>query len=184
MAIVIAAGTGMVLADRDDYDDDHEKRGFFSRWMGPRSMAQKSPESQLYQEECGSCHFPFQPGFLPTGSWQRIMVGLEDHFDENAELSDDTARRITDYLLVHAADRDGREYARKLMWSLRNEPHPIRITETAFFRHEHDEIPAAVLRRQEPALSFVNCDSCHTRALQGSFREREINIPGIGYWDD
>jgi hypothetical protein len=185
LALVSLASAGMVLADKDSYDDDdRERRGFFSRWSGSNSMAYNSQDRQLYEEECGSCHFPFQPGFLPADSWQRLMEGLEDHFDENAELSDEKAQRISAFLLENAADRSDREISSKVMWSLRNRPAPIRITETAFFQHEHEEIPARFLTRQEPALSFVNCDSCHTRALQGSYREREIRIPGIGRWDD
>ena len=184
VAIITLAGTGMVVADRDGYDDDYEERGMFSRWMGSKAMHQESAHSALYKEECGSCHFPFQPGFLPGQSWQTIMSGLEDHFGENAEVSEETAQDITSYLLNNAADRNKRELSKKMMWSLRHKPNLTRITETAFFRHEHDEIPAHILRRQEPQVSFVNCDSCHTRALQGSYREREIKIPGIGYWDD
>ena len=185
LALVSLASAGMVLADRDGYDDDdHEGRSIFSRWTGSKSMTYSSQESKLYEEECGSCHFPFQPGFLPTDSWQSLMSGLEDHFEENAELSDETAQRISRFLSDNAADRSGREISRKMMWSLRNRPSPIRITETAFFQHEHDEIPPSFLKQQEQPLSFTNCDSCHTRALQGSYREREIRIPGIGRWDD
>jgi hypothetical protein len=32
--------------------------------------------------------------------------------------------------------------------------------------------------------SFANCNACHTRAAEGSFRERDIRIPGAGKWDD
>ncbi len=185
LALISLASAGMVLADRDGYDDDdHAERGFFSRWAGSNSMAYNSQERQLYEEECGSCHFPFQPGFLPADSWQRLMSGLEDHFDENAELSDETAQRISAFLSENAADRTDREISHKMMWSLRSKPTPIRITQTAFFLHEHDEIPVSYLKQQEQTISFANCDSCHTKALQGSYREREIRIPGIGRWDD
>ncbi len=178
------AGAGIVLADRDGYEHEYEGRGFFSRWQGSKVLAYDSADGQLYKAECESCHFPFQPGFLPADSWHAIMSGLEDHFGENAELPEETAQRISAYLLANAADRSDGELSGKLMWSLRGQPKPVRITQTAFFRHEHDEIPASILRRQEPKISFANCDSCHQRALQGSYREREIRIPGIGRWDD
>jgi mono/diheme cytochrome c family protein len=182
--IMTVAGAGMVLADRDDYENEDEERGFFSRWLGSKPQTTDSADSQFYKEECGSCHFPFQPGFLPSDSWRAIMSGLEEHFGENAELSDEAAERISAYLLANAADRSDDEFSNKLMWSLRGKPNISRITETAFFRHEHEEIPAWVLQRQAQELSFANCDSCHRRALQGSYRESEIRIPGIGRWDD
>ena len=45
--------------------------------------------NQQYADECGACHFAYQPGWLPARSWKRLMSTLDDHFDENAELSDD-----------------------------------------------------------------------------------------------
>ncbi|HHL31474.1 MAG TPA: hypothetical protein ENJ41_02735 [Oceanospirillales bacterium] len=38
-----------------------------------------------YTEECGGCHFAYQPGLLPEKSWLKIMTDLQNHFDENAE---------------------------------------------------------------------------------------------------
>jgi hypothetical protein len=184
IAGLMLAGGGLVLADRDGYDDDRGERGFFSRWMMPQRMAYNTQYSQLYQEECGSCHFPFQPGFLPASSWQAMMQGLDDHFGENAELSDENNQRITEFLLANAAGEVNREIPNKVKWSLRFTPEPQRITETAFFRHEHREVPPRILQQAENKLSFANCDNCHTRALQGSYNEHEIRIPGIGRWDD
>ena len=42
--------------------------------------------SPTYVKECGSCHFPYQPAFLPARSWQKIMGSLKEHFGENAEV--------------------------------------------------------------------------------------------------
>lgn len=39
-----------------------------------------------YEEECGACHFPYQPELLPSGSWKKIMAGLGDHFEEEIEI--------------------------------------------------------------------------------------------------
>jgi hypothetical protein len=183
IAIVILAGVGLVKADRDGYDDDAE-RSFFSRWLMPQRTAYNSEEGQLYQEECGSCHFPFQAGFLPAASWQGIMQDLHGHFGDNAELSDGDTQRITQYLVANSAGQVNGEIPNKIMWSLRYSANPSRITETAFFRHEHREIPPGILRQKEREISFSNCDSCHTRALQGSYNEHEIRIPGVGRWDD
>ena len=182
---VMLVATGLVLADRDGDDDDerHERRGFY-RWMRPEPMIHNAQYSQLYLEECGSCHFPFQAGFLPANSWVRIMQGLGDHFGENAELADDTRQRITEFLVANSAGAVDGEISNKAMWSLRYTPEPMRITETAFFRHEHREIPPRILHQEGRELSFANCDNCHTRALQGSYNEHEIRIPGVGRWED
>ncbi len=185
IALVLTAGAGMVLADRDDYrGGEYGEHGFLPRWMVPEPMAYNTQQNPIYEEECGSCHFPFQPGFLPAESWQEIMDTLDDHFGENAELGDERRQQITEFLLANAAGRVNGEIPGKVMWSLRYTPNPKRITETAFFRHEHHEIPPWILQQQERQLSFANCDSCHTRARQGSYREREIRIPGVGRWDD
>lgn len=181
LSVLAILGIGVALADRDD-DEGGER--FYSRWFKPDFMVFNNQESRLYQEECGSCHFPFQPGFLPAASWQAMMRGLTDHFGEDAELSDETNARLLSYLTANSAGVVDREIPNKVMWSLRYVPNPQRITETAFFQHEHREIPPRLLEGEGERIAFSNCDSCHTRAMQGSYDEHEIRIPGIGQWDD
>lgn len=183
---MMALGAGMVMAERDHRDRDDDSSGrLFSGWFRPDTKLNNSQHSQLYKDECGSCHFPFQPVFLPAESWQTMMAHLDDHFGENAELSEGDHEKLLTYLTSNAADKINREIPNKVMWSLRYTPSPKRITETAFFRHEHDEIPYQVMNRKTgEQLSFSNCDTCHKRALQGSYNEHEIDIPGIGRWDD
>ncbi|MEW8099819.1 MAG: cytochrome C [Candidatus Thiodiazotropha endolucinida] len=180
-------GNGLVLADRDGSGEDDGDWGeqLFRSWFKSANKPNHSQYSQLYQEECGSCHFPYQPVFLPAASWRTIMGKLDDHFDENAELSEEDQATLSSYLISNAADRVNREIPNKIMWSLRSSPVPERITETGFFKHEHNEIPYSVSNKNSSEkLSFSNCDSCHKKALQGSYNEHEINIPGIGRWDD
>jgi mono/diheme cytochrome c family protein len=185
LAVILVVGAGLVLAERGEWEDEHEHgEGGFSRWFGPQPMAYDSQDAKLYKEECGSCHFPFQPAFLPAESWQAIMSDLGDHFGDNAELSDENTQRIANFLASNSAGKVSSEIPNKVMWSLRYTPHPKRITETAFFRHEHREIPPRLLNNNGNKLSFANCDSCHTRAMQGSYREHEIRVPGVGRWED
>lgn len=188
LSVTMLVGAGLVFADRGEdereYESEHEE-GFFSKWFKhDDAIAFKTEESGFYTEECGSCHFPFQPGFLPAGSWEQIMSGLDDHFGENAELSDQDGQQILDYLTNNSAGKVNREIANKVMWSMRYTPETDRITETAFFRHEHREIPPRILVKKGEKIAFSNCDSCHTRAMQGSYDDDEIRIPGIGRWDD
>ncbi|MEW8027610.1 MAG: hypothetical protein AB2792_06705 [Candidatus Thiodiazotropha sp.] len=189
LALLLATmvfAAGIVMADRDGRggDDDWSEQ-FFRSWLKTDNRLNESQYSQLYREECGSCHFPFQPVFLPTASWQTMMHHLDDHFGENAELSDEDHANLLNYLTSNAADKVNREIPNKIMWSLRYTSSPQRITDTAFFKHEHDEIPYTVMNKKTgEQLSFSNCDTCHRRAMQGSYNEHEIDIPGIGRWED
>ena len=182
--LLFSFGFGVALADRDEHEEHEEHNSFFSRWFKSESMQVNTEGSQRYQQECGSCHFPFQPGFLPEASWQLIMSELEDHFGENAELTDEDQEYILNYLKINSADAGDKRLSHKVLWSLRSAPVPMRITETPFFRHEHDEISPRMLHNNGDKISFSNCDSCHTQALQGSFNEHEVRIPGYGRWDD
>lgn len=183
LSILLIGLTGIVLAERE-YENEHEEHGYLERWFGRPKPVIDSVESNLYAEECGSCHFAYQPGLLPAASWQRIMSGLEDHFSENAELGETELNKISHYLQHNAADRAGMGLPNRINASLGKYQAPLRITETRFFRHEHDEIPGNMVRGNEQVRSFSNCDACHSRAAQGSFREHEIRIPGVGRWDD
>jgi len=112
------------------------------------------------------------------------MSGLEDHFGDNAELDAETEKSITDLLLVNSADRSDYRRARKFNRSIQYNDAPLRISETPYFRHEHDEIPDRMVTGNPEVKSFSHCNACHSRAEQGSFNEHDIRIPGYGRWDD
>jgi hypothetical protein len=184
---LVVGVTGGVLADREDHhedahkDDDHT---VFKYWLGDAKPVISPVTSNLYAEECGSCHFAYQPGLLPAASWDRMMSNLNDHFGDNAELSKATEDVIRDYLLTHSADRAKAGLAQRIRLSQTGRGSPLRITETRFFLHEHDEIPPKMVQDNDQLGSFSQCDACHTRAAAGSFREHEIHIPGFAQWDD
>lgn len=159
-------------------DDD----GWFG--FGKRRPDVAPVNNTLYAQECGACHFAYQPGLLPARSWQKLMAGLEDHFGENAELDAEEVRRITAYLVENAADRSDYKRSRKMARSIPAGAAPLRITEVPYFRREHSEIPKRVVSGNPKVGSLSNCDACHTRAQDGSFEEGEINIPGYGRWED
>lgn len=136
----------------------------------------------LYAEECGACHFAYQPVFLPERSWSKLMSTLDQHFEENAELDEEDQKMITDYLVKHAGTRRSRGDIGKFIRSIPKEDTPLRITNIPYFVKEHREIPHHIIKEKVGGLS--NCNACHKRAHEGSYREREINIPGYGRWDD
>ena len=158
----------------DDDDDDLYKYANNNLLM--------SAEASLYKEECGSCHIAYPAGLLPPASWTNMMQTLEDHFAENAELDEATRKTVTQYLVTMSTPKDG-EY-RKFLRNMSENDTPERITETAYFIHEHDEIPQRFITENDKVKSLSQCDSCHKGAENGHFDEHQVYIPGIGRWDD
>lgn len=185
--IMIATGAlgliltaGLVMGD----DDEHERRwGFFSQFFAKQPDV-APVKNTTYQQECGSCHFAYQPGLLPARSWQKMMGNLENHFDENAELDKDTQAELTQYLVENAADHADYKRSKRIMNSLSKEHSPLRITETAYFIRKHDEIPRRLVLNNPELGSFSQCAACHMKAEKGSYEEDEVRIPGVGRWDD
>jgi hypothetical protein len=175
----LLATTGHVLAD------DDERGGWFDRFTGSsRSVGVAPATDSLYLQECGACHFAYQPGLLPQRSWRKLMSGLEDHFGDNAELPPADLQAITDYLVENAADDANFKRSRKIMRSLSPHQAPLRITETPYLMDKHDEVPSRLITANPEVKSLSNCTACHTRAHTGSYSEREIDIPGFGRWED
>ena len=167
--ILVPAALIIPIAWSDD--DDH----------GRHSTGVAPVNNPLYKTECGACHMAYQPGLLPARSWQKLMNGLDAHFGDNAELDSQTHQAITDYLIANSADKSDYRRSRRFAAA---QGTPLRISETSYFQHEHDEIPARLVTGNKEVRSFSNCNACHRKAEQGSFRERDILIPGYGQWDD
>lgn len=141
--------------------------GAAAAWPAAASAdgAPRVPLPPAYVQECGACHVPYAPGLLPAASWQRLMAGLGRHYGSDASLDAATARSLADWLQAHAGS--GRRAAEP--------PMDDRITQADWFRREHREVQS---RFGSPAIkSAADCAACHTRAAEGSFREREIRIP-------
>lgn len=119
-----------------------------------------------YQNECGTCHAPYPPGLLPAPSWQRVMGNLSRHYGTDASLDAATAKELSSWLGANGAT--GR--------SARAAPPEDRITRSAWFTREHDEVPAATWRRAA-VKSPANCGACHPQAPHGVFDEHRIRIP-------
>lgn len=154
---------------KEKYEEDEHSRNRFG-FAGEMNPA--------YQEECGGCHLAYPPGLLPAQSWTVIMSGLDEHFEENAELPEDTRLEILNYLGKHAAQAGD-----KVLRGSRDEA-LARITELPYFVRKHDEIPEQRVKNNPGIGSFSNCGSCHQNAVQGDFDEDRIIIPGYGRWDD
>ncbi len=102
-------------------------------------------------EECGACHMPYLPRFLPKRSWKRIMADLENHFGEDASLDPKTRERIAVFY-----DKFGSEGG----------DNALRITRTVWWRRAHRyEIPDYVWSK----VSRADCLACHRLSRRGSY---------------
>ena len=134
---------------------------------GPRMSA--PPLLPLYKQECAACHLAYPPGLLPAASWQRLMNNLPRHFGTDASLDPATMQPLSAWLGANAANAAHGKRRREA-------PPEDRITRSAWFVHEHDEIAAATWKL--PAVkSAANCVACHTQADRGDFDERHIRFP-------
>jgi len=177
----LLATTGVVMSDDDEHEGD-ERGGIFSRFFTRAGV--EPVNNQLYIDECGSCHFAFQPGLLPARSWVKMMGGLEDHFGENAEIDSGDAKLLTDYLVKGAAENSSYHRSEKINRSIDRNSSPLRISETPYFIRKHDELPTRYVQGNPQVGSLSHCEKCHTTADKGSYSESRINIPGVGRWDD
>ena len=158
--------------DRDDDDDHHSERKdskhHSERYLNPVDNA-------AYEEECGACHFPYQPGLLPSGSWEKILAGLEDHFGEVLELDPELKKVIAEYLKANAAEHSSAKRAVKIMRSLGSRT-PLRVTEIPYIQEKHHEVSPNVLKRKSIG-SLSNCSACHTTAEKGIYDDDHVVIP-------
>ena len=158
--------------DRDD-DDKHKEDNDSRRSHSDSSLGPVT--NPTYKEECGACHFCYQPGLLPAGLWDRILAGLDDHFGETVVLDPDSKKIIAAYLNANSADRSSAKRAVKIMRSLGGRT-PVRITDVPYIREKHHDISSNILNRQSIG-SLANCSACHTTAEQGIYEDDNVIIP-------
>jgi len=169
------------ILDWDDDDDDdnnhkHRKRNRKRHRDNEHDGSYLKPvNNPTYKEECGACHFVYQPELLPSASWMNILDQLDDHFGEEIELDPDTKKIISDYLNSNGAENSSAKRAVKIMRSLGNHV-PMRITDTPYIREKHHDLNPEVLER-ESIGSLSNCIACHTTAEEGIYEDDNVKIP-------
>lgn len=139
---------------------------------------QEYQPDELYVDECGACHLAYPPGLLPASSWQGIMGGLEDHFEDNAETDEETAAYVSKYLADNALTPGEPSRWSMLLRNMPSEP-PLRITELPGFRQAH-ESEMELLEGLNMGMEFFSpCQDCHREADQGLF-DKELLSKGYG----
>jgi hypothetical protein len=159
----------------------------FWGWMGnfTRQKEVRPVDNKTYADECGSCHFAYQPGLLPTQSWAKLLdeKALSDHFGENASLDKDTLKTIRDYAMDNAADKSWYKRSRKIANSVEGTEAPIRITEVRYIKRKHHDIPEKMIKDNKDVKSRSYCNACHTKADKGIFDDSTVSIPNYPDWD-
>lgn len=152
----------------------------FNRQKGVKPVTDKS-----YLEECGGCHFAYQPGLLPARSWEALLNkdALRKHFGANAELDDDTLKEIRDYAVDNAADKSWYKRSRKIAVATGTGPAPLRITGLLYISRKHHDIPEKMIKGNKGVRSLSFCDKCHTQAADGVYDADTVNIPNYPNWD-
>jgi cytochrome c553 len=122
-----------------------------------------APANSTWKTECGACHVAYPPQLLPARSWQAIMGGLDKHFGTDASLDPKAAAEVTSFLERYS----GRD---------RGVTATNRITDTAWFRRKHREVPVGAWRHAD-VKSAANCGACHRAAERGNFDEHGVRLP-------
>jgi mono/diheme cytochrome c family protein len=161
-------------------DDDHYRKR--NRYRGGSQKVEDDNDghlmpvaNQAYQETCAGCHFAYQPGLFPSGSWLKILNQLDDHFGKEVEADPDTIKSISEYLQTNAAENSPAKLSARIMRSLGNQV-PMRITDIPYIRREHRKLNPAVFEL-ESVGSPANCVACHTTAEKGIYDDDNVKIP-------
>lgn len=115
-------------------------------------------DADAFQAECSACHMAYPPVMLPARSWQAIAGDLAHHFGEDASLDAATTAKISAYLVAHAAETANQ--GQRILQSVPADQVPLRITEMAWWRRAHYELPASAFSRPQ-VMSKSNCLACH-----------------------
>ena len=122
-----------------------------------------------YEKECGSCHFPYQAGWLPERSWRAIMSSLASHFGENAELKVSQREEVLNYLVANAADKAASLRSQEMMQVIKPNETPTSITKVLYVGGIHGGFLDPNFKGKPQVKTLANCGTCHHKAERGWF---------------
>ena len=170
LAVSLFLGSGSAMAEES-----------FGGWLGTftHTSGVNPVKNKQYNDECGSCHFAYQLGLLPSKSWEKLLTAeaLHDHFGEVADLDKDTLQSIREFVLANASEKSYFKIARKITVATEDGEAPLRITEVRYIKRKHHSIPEKMVKGNKDVKSLSNCNACHTKADQGIFKEDTVSIP-------
>jgi len=176
MAVALSAGILLLSSGAASAESLMEWAVTLTRTKGVQQVTNKK-----YLEECGACHFAYQPGLLPAKTWEKLLTdkALSEHFGDNAELDKDTLQIIHDYTIENAADTSFYKTARKISLAAQQGDLPLRITETRYIRRKHHELKDEMVKGNKDVKSLSNCNACHIQADKGVYDDSTVSIPNF-----
>jgi hypothetical protein len=131
--------------------------------------------NSVYKENCGACHFVYQPQLLPSRSWVKILSDQADHFGETLDLDPKSEKIIGEYLKANAADFSSSKLSVRFLRSLDGKT-PKRISDIPCIHKYHHKITRDIINR-ESIGSLSNCIACHRNAEKGVYDDDDVKIP-------
>lgn len=178
LAAALFTGGGVAIA---------EEESFTQWWFSPWRHKEVQPvDNKVYTEECGSCHLAYQPGLLPTRSWEKLLTetALADHFGDDASLDAETLKEVRDYALANAADKSYHKRSRKIALATEAGDAPLRISDVRYIKRKHHELPEKMIKGNKDVKSLSHCNKCHTKAEGGNYDNDTVSIPNYPDWKD
>lgn len=146
------------------------------------SVTVKPVNNSVYIKECGSCHFAYPAGLLPSSAWNKMLSNLSNHFGDDASVDEKTFQTLSSYLNENSAEKSmDYKRSRKIVESL-NGTVPDSITSVPYIKKKHKKIKESLIT-QKDVKGLYNCTACHKSAEKGIFSEDDVKIPNYGKWE-
>ena len=145
--------------------------------VGTRQPIPNMPVSQidtLVEDECTACHILFHPSLMPAEKWDRMMLGLDDHFGEDASLDPQDTAEIRDWLMDHAAGNVDTRAAHVLAFGMKDSE--LSLSGSESWRLIHEDLNDSVFENPK-VRSKSNCSACHRDAEEGLFNPLNLKLP-------
>ena len=151
-------------------------------FAGKMDVTIKPVDNTIYEKECGSCHFAYPAGLLPSSSWNKMMSNLDKHFGDDATVDEKTFQTLSSYLNENSAEKSMQyKRSRKIVENL-NGVIPDSISKMPYMKKKHEDIKEYLITQKEVKGMF-NCTACHQNAKKGIFSDDDVNIPNYGKWE-
>lgn len=145
----------------------------YTPYQGPQLV-----QSNTWNEACGDCHMPYHPSLLPAKSWVEMFAQQQNHFDEDLDYSIEEVQLFEEFAVQNSAEKMETEAARFIASTTPDDFSSLRITDTPYWKEEHDNIPASVWKARK-VNGFSQCEACHRDALEGTFEDGAMDFPGF-----
>jgi cytochrome b len=122
----------------------------------------------LYKKECASCHFAYPSNLYTKASWDGMMETLENHYGEDATITEEKQKIITEYLLANSIEEGKSKPA--LFFSDVNISQIGSIIKSEPYKKKHKGFDSNKTK-------LADCSSCHTDAVSGRFALVSIQKP-------